>query len=57
MFIPHQPLPISAVRYFLPLSALIMLGAESASPDAIEWHEIARHLPKVLSVEVAVLAG
>jgi hypothetical protein len=27
------------------------------SPDAIEWHEIARHLPKVLSVEVAVLAG
>jgi photosystem II stability/assembly factor-like uncharacterized protein len=32
-------------------------GHVFASPDAIEWYEVARHLPKVLSVEVAVLAG
>jgi photosystem II stability/assembly factor-like uncharacterized protein len=32
-------------------------GHVFASPDATKWHEIARHLPKVLSVEVAVVAG
>jgi hypothetical protein len=30
-------------------------GHVFASPDGIEWREVARHLPKVLSVEVSVL--
>lgn len=32
-------------------------GHVFASPDGTAWHEIARHLPKVLSVEVSALAG
>jgi len=32
-------------------------GHVFGSPDGIEWHAIARYLPKVLSVEVVVLPG
>jgi len=44
MFIPHQPLPIRAVRYFvgprkagtLPAWALSTAGADRARPEAME---------------------
>jgi hypothetical protein len=32
-------------------------GHVFASPDGIEWREIARHLPKVLSLEISVVPG
>jgi hypothetical protein len=35
MFIPHHPLPIRTVRYFLP-PALRILGAARAIPEATE---------------------
>jgi hypothetical protein len=36
MFIPHQPLPIRAVRYFLSAWALRIVGAAKVRPDAME---------------------
>jgi len=36
MFIPHHPLPMRAVRYFLLLSALSMAGAAKVRPEAME---------------------
>jgi hypothetical protein len=44
MFMPHQPEPIRAVRYFLPVWALSMAGAEKAKPDAIELLRNVRRL-------------
>jgi hypothetical protein len=36
MFIPHQPLPTIAVRYFLCFSAPCTAGAAKAAPAAAE---------------------
>jgi hypothetical protein len=56
MFIPHQPLPIRAVRYFLPVWALSMDGAEKAKLDAIELLRKVRRLIDMI-ISPLVLKG
>jgi hypothetical protein len=41
---PHQPEPIRAVRYFLPVWARSMAGAEKAKPDISELLRNVRRL-------------